>query len=270
VRNAGSSSLALTRLTLIGLLSGCLLIGGCRTRVDREIARQPADVLYKNARNSLDNNDYEFATRQYEALTARFPFSSQARQARLDLIYLYYRKDDKEAAVDAAEQFIRENPTHARNDYAWYMQGLINYERVPYRFERWFGVDSARRPPADAEVAVNAFSNVIRQYPKSVYAHDARRRMIYLRNRLAEYEAGVAEYYIKRGAYLAAAQRAQRLIEAYDGAPAVQNALLVLIEAYGRLGMNDLKTSVEKTYALNYPAESKTQATRKSWWRFGL
>lgn len=261
---------AAARIAGIALLASLTLLGGCRSRLDREFNRQAVETLYKNARASLDNNDYDLATRQYEVLTARFPFSTQARQARLDLIFLYYRKGDKDSALDAAETFIRENPTHPRCDYAVYMQGLINYERIPYRFERWFGVDSARRPPTDAVKAVADFGRVVRQYPKSEYAHDARRRMVYLRNRLADYELNVARYYIKRGAWLAAAQRAQRLIDNYDGAPAVQQALVVMIEAYDRLGLGDLKANVEKTYALNYPGSGTPQASRKSWWRFGL
>jgi outer membrane protein assembly factor BamD len=246
------------------------LLGGCRTRADREVARQPVETLYKNARKALDANDYEYATRMYEALTARFPFSQQARQARLDLIFLYYRKGEKESATDAAEQFIRENPTHPRCDYAWYMKGLVEYERVPYKIERWFGVDSARRPPQTALSAVASFGHVVSAYPKSDYAHDAQRRMIYLRNRLADFEINVAHYYMKRGAYLAAAQRAQRTIELYDGAPAVQEALQIMIEAYDRLGLKELKANVEKTYAANYStAEMKTASVkRKSWWRF--
>jgi outer membrane protein assembly factor BamD len=260
------------RATGMALLLTLALLGGCRTRNDRDLNRQSVETLYQNARESLQNNDYEFATKQYEALTARFPFSTQARQARLDLIYLYYRKGEKEQAIDAAEEFVRENPTHPRCDYAWYMQGLINYERVPYRFERWFGVDAARRPPVDAIKAVAAFGTVARLFPKSEYAHDAQRRMIYLRNRLADYELNIADYYMRRGAYLAAAQRVQRMIERYDGAPGVQRGLLIMIDAYDRLGLNDLKANVEKVYALNYPAQARDAKARHKgrWWRFGL
>jgi outer membrane protein assembly factor BamD len=256
------------RIAGAALFIALSLLAGCRTRADREIARQPVEGLYKNARKALDSNDYEYATRMYEALTARFPFSQQARQARLDLIFLYYRKGEKESATDAAEQFIRENPTHPRCDYAWYMQGLVDYERVPYRIERWFGVDSARRPPQTALNAVTAFGTVVRSYPKSDYAHDAQRRMIYLRNRLADFELNVARYYLKRGAFLAAAQRAQRMIELYDGAPAVQEALQIMVQAYDRLKLTDLKSNVEKMVAANYPAAEANSASRKSWWRF--
>jgi outer membrane protein assembly factor BamD len=257
------------RLLTAALLVALALIGGCRTRgLDREANRLPVNTLYTNAKQALDNNDFEYAIRLYEALTARFPFTSQARQARLDLIYLYYRKGEKESATDAAEQFLRENPTHPRCDYAWYMKGLVEFERVPYRFERWFGVDMARRPPASAVAAVTAFGTVVSRYPKSEYAHDAQRRMVYLRNRLAEYEINVARYYIKRGAYLAAAQRAQRTIEQYDGAPAVQEALQLMIESYDRLGLTELKANIERTYAENFPGVREASRSGRSWWRF--
>jgi outer membrane protein assembly factor BamD len=152
------------------------------------------------------------------------------------------------------------------------MKGMINFERVPYKLERWLGVDMAKRPPTDALAAVTAFGTVVARYPKSEYAHDAQRRMIYLRNRLADYELNIAGYYMRRGAYLAAAQRVQRMIERYDGAPAVRQGLLIMIDAYDRLGLNDLKANIEKVYALNYPAQaSEATATRKRrWWRFGL
>ncbi len=255
------------RIAGAALLIALSLLAGCRTRADQGIDRQPVETLYGNARKALSNSDYEYATRMYEALTARFPFSQQARQARLDLIFLYYRKGEKESATDAADQFLRENPTHPRCDYAWYMKGLVDYERVPYKIERWFGVDSARRPPQTALSAVAAFGTVASKYPKSDYAHDAQRRMIYLRNRLADFEINVAHYYMNRGAYLAAAQRAQRTIEQYDGAPATQEALGILIQAYDRLKLTDLKANAEKMYAANYSATDTKTVARKSWWR---
>jgi outer membrane protein assembly factor BamD len=256
------------RLAGVAFIVALTLLGGCRTRPNRDVNRQPVDTLYKNARHALEINDYEYASKLYDALTARFPFTAQARQARLDQIYLYYLKGDKDAATDAAEQFIRENPTHPRCDYAWYMKGLVDYERIPYRIERWFGVDAARRPPTTALTAIAAFGTVVRQYPQSVYAPDAQHRMIYLRNRLADFEINVARYYIKRGAWLAAAQRAQRTIDNYDGAPAVREALQIMIQAYDRLGMTDLKANVEKMYAANFPDAGADADVKKSRWKF--
>ena len=263
-------------LLLLGLLAlaALLLASGCASRGKaRELRNATAETLYKNAHKALDSNDYEYAVKQYEALTSRFPFTDQARQARLDLIYVYYRKGENETATDAAEQFLRENPTHPRVDYAWYMKGLIDFEHTPWAFERWLGVDMARRPPASLLSSITAFSTVVRQYPKSEYAHDALRRLIYLRNRLAEYEVNVARYYVKRGAYLGAAQRAERTIEQYDGAPAVQEALGIMIDCYQRLGLKDLQANAEAVYKFNYTdqatgkASGRSAGRHRSWWR---
>ena len=248
------------------LLLACCAVTGCQSHRLRDSTRLTAQGLYQNARKALDGNDYEFAVKQYEALTSRYPFSDQARQARLDLIYVYYRKGENETATDAAEQFLRENPTHPRIDYAWYMKGLIEYEHTPWAIERWFGVDMAKRPPASLNASITAFSTVVKQFPKSEYAYDAQRRLIYLRNRLSEYEINVARYYFERGAYDAAAQRAQRVIEQYDGAPAVQEALEIMIDCYQRLGFKELQSNVEQVYKTNYHQDSTQGARHRAWW----
>ncbi len=250
------------------LLAACVALTGCSSNKNREIDRLSAKALYQTALKSLHDRDYESAVKQYEALTSRYPFSDETRQARLDLICVYYRKGEKEAATDAAEQFLRENPTHPRVDYAWYMKGLIDFEDVPWAIERWLGVDTAKRPPAALLASINDFSTVVKQYPKSEYAYDSQQRLIYLRNRLAEYEINVARYYLRLGAYVAAADRAQRVIEQYDGAPAVQEALDIMIESYRKLGLKDLQANVEQVYLTNYQKPSVQNAPRKSWWQF--
>ena len=160
---------------------------------------------------------------------ARYPFAAETRQSRLDVIYAYYRAGESESAIDAADTFISENPTHPRIDYAWYLKGLTDFERMPNFMERWFRVDLNKRPPTQARRSFLSFSTVVEQYPNSEYAHDARRRMVYLRNRLADYEIAVARYYVGRGAYVAAAQRAKVAIEEFDGAPAVRQALEIMV-----------------------------------------
>jgi len=255
------------RTAAVALLALSLALGGCHSRGKlKDSDRMSAQTLYKAARKSLDNSDYETSDKQYEALTARYPFSDQARQARLDLIYAYYRKGETESATDAAKQFLDENPTHPRVDYAWYMRGLIDFEHTPWSIERWFGVDMARRPPTELLSSITAFSTVVKDYPKSEYAHDAQRRLIYLRNRLAEYEVNVARYYVRRGAYVAAAQRAQRAVEQYDGAPSVQEALEIMIDCYRRLGLKDLQANVEQVYQTNYHEPSAKGAKGHKWW----
>jgi outer membrane protein assembly factor BamD len=211
--------------------------------------------------------DYRGAVRYYEALEARYPFSPEARQGRLDIIYAYYRAREQELAIDAADQFVRENPTHPRVDYPMYMRGLIYFERSPNFLERWFNTDLNERPPQDVRRAFDAFGELIRQRPDSVYAHDARQRMLYLRNRLADYEVYVAQHYLDREAYIAAIDRARFCIENYDGAPAVREALEIMISAYRGLGLDDLAERSQEVFALNYPDRDPVEREKK-WWRF--
>src|SRR6202011_139337 len=225
-----------------------LATAGCRTHRGKDLTKSSPEVLYKKAHKSLDSYDFQAAIKSYEQLTARYPFTDEARQARLDLIYAYYRAGEKESATDAAETFIRENPTHPRVDYAWYVKGLVEFERTPNAIERLFRADLSKRPPSTARKSFAAFKTVVELYPKSEYAHDSLQRMVYLRDRLASYEVHVARYYLKRGAYIAAAQRAKGAIEQYDGAPAVREALEIMIEAYDKLNLEPLAAQARQVY----------------------
>lgn len=256
-RSALAAAIALAALTL---LAGC-----ARNRLRNASAK----VLYTTAHKQMVDNDMTNAAKNYEQLTSRFPFTTEARQARLDLIYVYYRKGDKDSAVDAADEFLREEPTNSRDDYAQYMKGLIYFERTPVSLERFLGVDMARKPPVDALKSIAAFNIVVTQYPHSQYAHDALRRMIYERNRLAQYDIYVARWYVRRGAYLAAAQRANEVLQEYEGAPAEQDALRIMLQCYRKLGLTQLADNVQKMYAFNFPPGSPTYTTpRRRWWQF--
>jgi outer membrane protein assembly factor BamD len=257
------------RGSVVALCVVLLAVAGCRTHREREEKKATPDSLYKKAHKDLQSNDFNAAIKIYEQLTARFPFTDEARQSRLDLIYAYYRAGEGESATDAAETFIRENPTHPRVDYAWYVKGLVEFERTPNVIEHLFRADLTQRPPSTARKAFAAFKTVVEQYPKSEYAHDSLQRMIYLRNRLASYEVHVARYYLKRGAYIAAAQRSKGAIEQYDGAPAVREALQIMIESYDRLNLQPLAAQTRQVYEANYAADVRqSQAeVKKSWWK---
>lgn len=247
------------------LALACLLAAGCHTNSRKQ--KQPTpQVLYQQAHKRLLDYDFNGAIKIYENLTARFPFSDEARQGRIDLIYAYYRKGEAESATDAADTFIRENPTHPRVDYAWYVKGLVNFERTPNPIERLFRADLTKRPPVSARKSFDAFKTVVEQYPKSAYAHDARVRMIYLRNRLADYDVHVAEYYMRRGAYVGAAARANDCIEQYDGAPAVRQALQIMAEAYDKLGLKEREAQVRAVYQLNFAKASGSAQRGGHWW----
>ena len=246
-----------------------LALGGCKNREGMEAKLSDPQVVYKMAHTALLQGDYPRAIKIYEALMARYPFADETRQSRLDVIYAYYKAGESESAIDAADTFIRENPTHPRIDYAWYLKGLTDFERLPNFMERWFHVDLDKRPPTQARRSFAAFQTVVEQYPNSDYAHDARRRMVYLRNRLADYEIAVAHYYVERKAYVAATQRAKVAIEEYDGAPAVREALGIMIECYEKMDLKDLAANTRKMYRANYDEEydAGKNASKKKWWK---
>jgi outer membrane protein assembly factor BamD len=256
------------RASLVALCVALLALSGCRTH--RDDKKVTPEILYSKAHKALLNFDFNGAIKSYEQLTARFPFTDEARQARLDLIYAYYRAGEGESATDAAETFIRENPTHPRVDYAWYVKGLVDFEHTPNAIEHLFRADLSKRPPSTARKAFAAFKTVVEQYPKSEYAHDSLQRMVYLRDRLANYEVHVARYYLKRGAYIAAAQRAKGAVEQYDGAPAVREALEIMIECYDKLNLQPLAAQTREVYAANWSGDIRTSMAdvKKPWWRF--
>ena len=232
----------LKRVLAVTLLAACLATtAGCgwfrRGNSDERLAKDSPEQLYNTARKDLHNGNYQNAIQRYEALEARYPFSDQAKQGQLDLLYAYYKNHATESAVDQADQFIRENPTHPRVDYAYYIKGLTQFERNPNFMERWFNADLSERPPIDARKSFQAFQTILERYPNSEYAEDSRKRMIFLRNRLASYEVYVADYYLKRGAWVGAINRAKYTIENYDGAPQIKHALEIMAQSYHKLGM---------------------------------
>jgi outer membrane protein assembly factor BamD len=251
------------------LVIACLavVVAACSSQAKQAEMLQPEN-LYAKAQKLMLGGDYRGAVRYYEALEARYPFAEQSRQARLDVIYAYYKARESESAVDAADQFIRENPTHPRVDYAMYVKGLTYFERSPNFLERWFRTDLTERPPQDVRRSFQEFQTLIERFPNSEYAHDSRQRMIFLRNRLAEYEVHIADYYLRRQANVAAIARARFCIENYDGAPSVKDALDIMISAYQGLGMEDLAERSREVYALNYPGSTpERRAAERAWWK---
>ena len=265
-------------LLLSTLFVAAAVTGGCSTfgwgdDEEQAFAKDSPEQVYRDARKDLQIGNYDNAVARYELLEARYPFSDQAKQGQLDLLYAYYKNRAGESAVDQAEQFIRENPTHPRVDYAHYIRGLVYFESGLSWIERVFKADLTQRPPTEARKSFQAFQTLVQQFPKSPYAADARQRMVYLRNRLADYEVAVARFYLKRAAYVGAASRARGVIEAYDGAPAVDDALKVLAESYRKLGVTDLAQVAENVRKANaLPDEFQRRADSKQdddpWWRF--
>lgn len=234
---------------LIGVL---IAIAGCSKRGDIVEDFGP-DTLYEDGYRAMQSSNYAMAVQAFRMLEARYPFSPVTRQAQLDLIYTFYVNRQPEAAIDAAEEFERENPTHPRVDYALYMKGLVYFDEAPSVLERVFRVDMSTRPPKNTLQAFSVFQELIRRFPNSRYVSDARQRMIFLRNRLATYENHVAQYYIDRGAYVAAVQRAQYALERYPGAPDLERSLQLMIEAYELMGMTDLASDATRVLEATFP-----------------
>jgi outer membrane protein assembly factor BamD len=227
------------------------------------------DKLYEVATQDLRSNNFKGAIQKLEALESHYPFTNAAKQGQLDLMYAYYRNGEAESAIDQADQFIRENPTHPRVDYAYYIRGLSYFQSGGGWLEDVFRADIRKRPPHEARKSLQAFQILVQTYPRSPYAADARQRMVFLRNKLADYELAVAEYYMKREAYVAAVNRARAVIENYDGSPAAIEALGIMSAGYRKLGIDELATVADQVRAANAPASDPNEGVveDKPWWK---
>lgn len=241
----------LTRMWAIGLvlvgLSGCGLLG----KEFDETEQWSAAKLYNEAAARLDGGDYQRAIELYQKLEARYPFGRYTMQSQLDIVYAHYKAGQPEEALAAADRFIKLYPQNPYIDYVYYLKGIVNYHRGTGFFDRFLPTDVSQRDPGAALDAFQDFAELVRRFPESKYAADARPRMIYLRNNLAQGEVHVARYYLKRGAYLAAANRARAVIVHYQRTPAVEPALEILIAAYEKLGYTDLAAAAAQVLALN-------------------
>lgn len=247
-----------TRALLL-LAIACATLAGCGHNKKNvvEDTGGPA-LMYDRGYRAMTASNYPGAVQYYKGLVSRYPFSPEARQAELDLIYVYYRSQQPEQAIDAAQQFEKENPAHERIDYCLYMRGRLYFEKDPNILEKLFKVDLTQRPPKDTLRSYGIFAELIRRFPNSEYAPDARQRMTFLRNRLAAYENHVAKYYVKRGAYVAAVNRAKYAIEHYPEAPELEESLQILVTAYEELGMKDLAADARRVLRDTYGDEAAT------------
>ncbi len=236
-------------LLVISLL---ILIAACSnsTKVDENLTEVQ---LYQQAQTDLNSKNYSAAIAKLKALDSRYPFGRYTEQAQLELMYAYYKISDAEAVRNTANRFIRLNPDHPNVDYAYYMRGLAAFDQDQSFLARFIPLDMTTRDPGAARVSYNDFAQLTRFFPNSIYAPDAKIRMVYLRNLLAAYEAHVGVYYLERQAYIAAARRGTYIVEHFDGTPSTANGLAIMVEAYQRMGMTDLANSSLEVLKLNYP-----------------
>ena len=243
------------RLLIVATLAVAVL-AGCAGRDTDEPRGQSAAELYDYAHRQMVSLNYRGAIEAFQRVESRFPFSVEAQQSQLELIYAHYKAGNYEEAEAASDRFLREQPRHPDIDYVHYLRGLMHFERNLNIIDRTFDVDSAKREPTNARKAYQAFATLVTSFPESRYAPDAQQRMIHLRNQLARHELFVADYYMRLGAWAGAATRARTVIEDFDGTPSVVDALVILHDAYRELGLDELAADVARVIAANYPDAS--------------
>ena len=209
--------------------------------------------LYDAAKGSLSRGAYEQAIEYYEKIEVRYPFGPLAMQAQLDLIYAHYKSDSPSQALAAADRFIKLHPRSPNVDYAYYLRGLVHFVGEGSPMDWFVAKDVAEHDASAALQSFRAFEELVQRFPESRYAEDSRQRMLHLKNILATHELHVTRWYMKRGAWLAAANRARYVLENYQGTPAVSDALAVLTVAYRELKLDDLAADAARVLKLNYP-----------------
>jgi outer membrane protein assembly factor BamD len=227
--------------------------GGDEERDPDEDMNATEQLMYRNVQRSLNAGNYQQAIENLERLEARFPFGRYAEQAQLELIYAHYMGFNPDAARSSADRFIRLHPQSANVDYAYYLKGLASYNKNRGMLDRLFTTDVSKRDMTPAREAYADFAELLTYFPDSPYAPDARKRMLYLRNMLAGHELHVANFYMERSAYVAAANRARYIVENYSKAEAVPDALAVLVEANYKLGLEDAANDALQVLAVNFP-----------------
>lgn len=255
------------------LIAATLTLGGCGLlpEVVDETAGWSAQKLYAEAKDNLNSGNYERAVKLFETLEARYPFGRYAQQAQLDVAYAYYKDNEPISAVAACDRFIKLHPNHPNVDYAYYLKGLANFNDDLGLLGKLVDQDMSERDPRAARDAFLAFKELVTRFPDSRYAADSAARMKYLVNALASNEVHVAKYYLKRKAWVAAANRAKEVLKTYPEAPALEEALAIMVVAYDELGLVDLRNDAQRVLKLNFPDSKYAKGVsiqEKAWYRF--
>lgn len=247
-----------------------LALGACATGPSSDSTRGwPVDKLYNEAKGELDSGNYKRAVEYYEKLEARFPYGRYAQQAALEVAYAYYRQRETASAIAACDRYIKLYPNAANVDYAYYLKGLVSFNEDLGLIAKLSDQDMTERDPKAMQESFDSLRELVTRFPDSKYTPDATQRMRYLVNAMASYEVKVAEYYLRRKAYVAAVNRAQSAITTYEGTPALERAFAVLVRSYQAMGLSDLQKDAERLMKINFPDSTLlADADREqSWWR---
>jgi outer membrane protein assembly factor BamD len=242
---------ALGRTVALAML---LALAACGTATKDATSKWDAERLYKEGHAELVAGNWNHARELFEKLESRFPFGRYAQQGQIEIAYTYYKEGETADALDTIDRFLKANPSHPNADYAYYLKGLINFIEPPALIGRLVGYRVSERDPKAMRDSFEAFKDLLSHFPNSRYAPDARLRLQYLLNTLAGHEVRVADYYFRRGAYLATIERAQGALHDFPGSAAQQEALTLMARSYGALGLVELQADAERVLVLNYPA----------------
>ena len=258
----------LRSVALIALLS----LTACSSLQDRDdtVGWSPQKI-YETGKEALDEGNFEKAIKYFERLEARYPYGRHAQQAQLETAYAYYKSEEPEQAIAAADRFIRLHPDHPNVDYAYYLKGLATFNADLGLLGRLANVDLAERDPKGARESFEAFKTLVTRFPDSRYAADSRKRLQYLINALGRHETLVARYYLSRHAYVAAINRAQTALKEFPDTPAQEDALGILVHANQALGLNEASEDARRVLTLNYPDSPWLKGIpdiRPAWWKF--
>lgn len=243
------------RLLKFAAIALALSLSGCGLFPEKidETKDWSASKLYSEARDELSVGNYEKAIQHFEKLEARYPFGTYAQQAQMEIAYTHYRQGDSAQALAAVERFIKLHPNHPNVDYMYYLRGLINFNDKVGFLDFLSKQDPSERDPKAARDAFESFKLLAERFPDSIYTKDAITRMKYLVNAMAQYEVHVAKYYYRRGAYLAAVNRAQLAVSEYREAPAVEEALFIMVKCYDALDLSELRDDARRVLQTNFP-----------------
>lgn len=244
----------MAKRTLLAIMAGSLV--ACSSIKEDKTVGWSADQIYQSAKTEMDSGNYRTASEYYSKLLARYPYGQKAQQAALDLAYSYYKAGEADKARAEYEAFIRTYPQHTYIDYAYYMLGVVAYERNITFYDKLNPSNLAQTDPEVMQAAFNAFAEVVNRFPESEYAEDARYRMLYLKNLLGQHELEIADYYLRRGAYLAAVNRAKNILQRYEQTPSTPYALALMSRAYRELGQTQLEQDTLRVLKLNFPTQT--------------
>jgi outer membrane protein assembly factor BamD len=234
------------------LLAGAVALAGCATGPHKPAKPKPAPVMFKQAHQTLESENYRLAIKQFQNLEATYPFGDYAIQSELNLIFAQYMSGDNDSALDEAQRFVREHPRSQYVAYAMYMEGVAQFPSGLNPLWKPFpGTNAVGFDPAHVRKSFQAFHDLVARFPKSRYAPDARQRMVYLRDRLAKYDMHVAAYYMRRGAWLAAARRAKDVVKRFPETSSVGPALNVMVKSYHNLGLDELAGDAKRVLDAN-------------------